>query len=194
MSRFFKENLDNKEFRDLILKTAKTLLKVNMTQKKKANEYFKRLNELNKPHTKKFFAYSKNYIRFWNYDWREKQHEHIIELLESTKQEINKFCTTRETIYRACGIPFNFDIVFSSVFRQYTKNLSKRRYIKTTIRKFRDYHTSDIVKFIETREKLFKTFDGGDRTRFFRSEEFTPQDVIREIMFLMNTRLLVINR
>jgi len=185
--RFFKQSLNNKEFRNLILKTAKTLLKVNTTQKKKANEYFKRLNELNKPYTKKFFAYAKNYIRFWNYDWREKKHEHIIELLESTKQEINKFCSTQKTIYRACGIPFNFDIVFSSVFRKYTKNLSNRRYIKTTIKSFKDYHTPEIVKFIETRQKLFKIFDGGDRTRFFRSEELTPQDIIRELAFLMNT-------
>lgn len=185
--RFFRQSVDNKEFRKLIQKTAKTLLKVNTTQKKNANEYFKRLDELNKPYTKKFFAYAKNYIRFWNYDWREKEHEHIVELLESTKQETNKFCLIQKTIYRACGIPFNFDIVFSSVFRKYTKNLSNRRYIKTTIKSFKDYHTPEITKFIETRERLFKIFDGADRTRFFRSEELTPLEVIRELGFLMNT-------
>ncbi|KYK26834.1 hypothetical protein AYK26_04580 [Euryarchaeota archaeon SM23-78] len=187
VNRFFSQTRDNQEFRSLIQRTAKTLLKVNTTQKKKANEYFKRLDELNKPYTKKFFAYAKNYIRFWNYDWREKQHEHILELLESTIQEIKKFCTTQQTIYRACGIPFNFNIVFSSVFRKYIQNLSTRRYIKTTIRKFKDYHTPEIIKFIETREKLFKIFEGGDRIRFFRSEEFVPEEVIREFTFLINT-------
>ncbi|MBW2991101.1 hypothetical protein KY348_05360 [Candidatus Woesearchaeota archaeon] len=187
VNRFFRHTSDNKEFRRLILKTAKTLLKVNTAQKKKADEYFKRLNELNKSYTKKFFAYAKNYMRFWNYDWREKKQEHVLDLLESTKQEINKFCSTQQTIYRACGIPFNFDIVFSSVFRKYTKNLSTRRYIKTTIKKLRDYHTPEIVKFTETREKLFKIFDGGDRIRFFRSEEPEPEEVIREMAFLMNT-------
>ena len=187
VNRFFKENLSSKEFRKLILKTAKTLLKVNTTQNKKCNEYFKRLNELNKPYTKKFFAHTRNYIRFWNYDWREKKQEHLLELLESTSQEIKKFCSTQQTIYKACGIPFNFDIVFSSVFRKYTQNLSTRRYIKTTVKKFKDYHSPEIVNFIETREKLFKIFNGGDRIRFFRSEEFNPEDVIKELVFLMNT-------
>lgn len=184
---FFREGFGNKDFRELILRTAKTLLKVSTTQRKKANEYFKRLNELNKPHTKKFFAYSKNYIRFWNYDLREKNQEHLVELLESTKQELKQFCSTQQTIYKACGMPFKFNIVLSSVFKKYIKALSQRRYTKTTIRRFRDYHLQDIVKFINTRESLFKIFDDCDRIRFFRSGEFASQEVTREMVFLMNS-------
>lgn len=188
--RFFKEDLSAADFRSLIIKTAKTLLKINIIQNKKSNEYFKRLNELNKPYTKKFFAYTRNYIRLWNYDWREKKQEHIIDLLESTRQEIKKFCSTQHTIYRACGIPFNFDIVFSSVFRKFAKNLSSRKYIKTTIRKFKDYHSPEITSYMNIRERLFRILDGGDRIRFFRSGEYTPRDMTRELIFLMNTYYL----
>ncbi len=188
--RFFQQELGVKDFRSLLLKAAQTLLKINTTQKKKANEYFKILNNLNKPYTKKFFAYSKNYMRFWNYDWREKKHEHIIELMESSKNEINNFCKTQQTIYKACGIPFNFDIVFSSVFSKYTQDLSSRRYIKTSIHKFQDYHDPLVSSFISTREKLFKIFEGGDRIRFFRTKSFEPEELIRELSFLMNTYAL----
>ena len=184
---FFKQGLDNKRFRELILRTAKTLLKISTTQIKKANDYFKRLNELNKPYNKKFFGYSKNYIRLWNYDLREKGEEHLLELLESAKQEIKNFCSTQQTIYKACGIPFKFDIMFSSVFKKYTQALSPRRYMKMTVRRFRDYHLPETSNFISTRERLFKIFDGCDRIRFFRSGEFTPQDVTRELIFLMNS-------
>jgi len=187
VNRFFRESTNNNEFRDLIMRTAKTLFKVNSTQKKKADEYFKRLNDINKPHTKRFFAYAKDYIRFWNYDLKDKNQEHLLELLESAKEEVKKFCSTQQTIYKSCGMPSNFRIAFSTVSKRYTNALSPRKYIKTTIRRFEDYHVPEITSFINSREEMFKIFDGGDRIRFFRSGGFKPEEIICELVFLMNT-------
>jgi hypothetical protein len=187
VNRFFKDNPSSNDFRELIIKSAKTLLKINRAQKKKADEYFKRLNELNKPHTRRFFTYAKDYIRLWNYDLTDKNQTHLMELLESTRDEVRRFCATEQTIYKACGMPSSFDIVMSSVVKRYTNNLSPREYIKATIRKFKDFDSPEINSFINTREVLCKIFEGGDRIRFFRSGTFTPEDVSRELIYLMNT-------
>jgi hypothetical protein len=187
VNRFFRENLSNSEFRELIMKTAKTLLRLSITQRRKSNEYFKRLNELNKPNTKKFFTYSKDYIRFWNYDLRNKREEHLLELLESSKQEIKRFCATERTIYNSCGIPMNFEVAFSSVFNKFSNNLSTRNYMKTTVKSFREYDSSDVTFIIGMKERLAKIFDGGDRIRFFRKGDLKPEELVKEATFLMNT-------
>jgi hypothetical protein len=187
INRFFNSGLNINEFRKLLQKIANVLLKVSMTKNKKAGDYFKRLDDLNKPNTKQFFAYEKNYIRLWNYDLAERGQEHLPELLESSHQEIKRFCSTQHTIYRACGIPFSFDIALSTVMRRFSTDLSQRRYAKATIRSFKDYQDQETINQIQLKEKLSSIFDGGDRTRFFRRGEFIPQDLLRELVFLMNT-------
>lgn len=187
IDRFFNSGLSINEFRKLLQKTANVLLKVSMAKNKKAGDYFKKLDDLNKPNTKQFFAYEKNYIRLWNYDLAEKSQEHLPELLESTHQEIKRFCSTQHTIYRACGIPFSFDIALSTVMRRFSTELSQRRYAKATIRSFRDYQHAETISQTQLKEKFSRIFDGGDRTRFFRRGEFTPQDLIRELVFVMNS-------
>jgi hypothetical protein len=184
---FYKENLTSSDFRELMMRTAKTLLKVSANQRKRSNEYFKRLNELNKPYTKRFFSYLKNYIRFWNYDLKDKKQEHFLELLESSRDDIRKFCSTERTIYNSCGMPMNFDIVFSSVFKKFSKSLSTREYVKTTVRSFKDYHEPETGSFISMKERLANIFEGGDRSRFFRKGIFSPEDIVKELGFLMNT-------
>jgi len=185
--KFYRENLSNNDFRELIMKISKTLLKVSANQRRRSNEFFKRINELNKPYIKRFFSYNKNYIRFWNYDLRDKKQEHLLELLESSKEDVMKFCSTERTIYNSCGMPMNFDIVFSSVFNKFSKSLSKREYVKTTIRNFKDYHESEMSYYINMKERLAHVFEGGDRCRFFRKGKFLPEDIIKEMVFLMNT-------
>jgi hypothetical protein len=184
---FFNSSQSAKEFRELILKVAKALLKVSASQRKKSNDYFKRLNELNRPHTKKFFAYAKNYIRFWNYDFEDKNQKNFVTLLEGTKQDIKRFCAIEQTIYKSCGVPFNFDIAFSSVFKRFSNNLSAKRYVKTNIRGMQDLNNPELTMMISAKEKLAELFDGGDRMRFFRKENFTPEEITKELTFLMNT-------
>ncbi|MBN2053068.1 hypothetical protein JW756_06190 [Candidatus Woesearchaeota archaeon] len=187
INRFFKDEPDANQARELIIRTAKTLLKINGAQKKKADEYFRRIDDLNKPYTRRFFTYSKDYIRFWNYDLKLKSQSHLLELLESVRDDVKKFCSAQQTIYKSCGMPSHFNIVFSSAIKRYSSALSPREYSKATIRKFKDYDSQEINDFINTREALCKIFEGGDRIRFFRSGEFTPDDIIHELAFLMNT-------
>jgi len=187
MHRLMQEDRSSKEFRELLMRTAKTLLKVSANQRKKSNDYFKRLNELNKPYTKKFFAHTKNHIRFWNFNLKDPQQENLLELFESSREEIKRFCSTERIIYNSCGIPTNFDIVFSSIFTRFNNSLSQREYVKTIVRDFKDYHGDEMAYFIATKERLAKIFDGGDRCRFSRKDTGSTGAIMREIIFLMNS-------
>jgi hypothetical protein len=187
INRFFREGLTTNDFRELIMRISKSLLRLSITQNRNANEYFKRLNDLNKPNSKMFFRYQKNYVRFWNYDLRDKKQEHILDLFESAKSEVKKFCATERTIYNSCGMPTVFDIVFSSVFNKFNSNLSTRNYAKTTIRRFSDYDSPDVLFMIGMKERLTQIFEGGDRIRFFRKEDEKPEQLLKEVIFLMNT-------
>jgi hypothetical protein len=184
---FFNTNPSAKEFRELMMRVAKTLLKVSASQRNKSNDYFKRLNELNRPHTKKFFVYAKNYIRFWNYDFEDKRQKNFMLMLQGIKNDIKKFCSTEQTIYKSCGVPFNFDISLSSVFKKFSNNLSAKKYVKTSIRGLQDFSNPDLVMLISAKENLAELFGGGDRMRFFRKENFKPEDITKELTFLMNT-------
>ena len=188
INRFFQNFETQAEFRKFIMKIAKSLLTANTAQRRNSLEYFKKINELNKEHANDFFRFSRNYIRLWNYDWQEKTQEHIISLLESCKEEIDDFCLQEETIFKSCGIPIRFKVVFSSAFTHFDPSfLSKRTYHKTTIRKLEDLHTDEMKTFITTREKTFKIFDGGDRIRFFRSGDFKPEDITHELAYILNS-------
>ena len=46
--------------------------------------------------------------------------------------------------------------------------------------------TGEIKEFITAREKMFEIFDGGDRLRIFRTNEFKEHDIIHEISILLN--------
>lgn len=185
--KLFSQGFNAGEFRKLFQRIAQVFLRVNMSKNKKAGDYFKKFDEFNKPNTKQFFAYQRNYIRLWNYDLSEKSQEHLPELLESAQQEMKGFCSAQHTIYRACGIPFSFDIALSTVMKRFIPELSQRKYSKSTIRSFKDFQQPETVERIQLRERLSRIFDGGDRIRFFRRGDFTPADIIRELVFLMNT-------
>lgn len=188
VNSFFKEFDTHADFRKFILKTAKALLSANTIQRKKSREYFKNIHELNKDHANDFFMFSRNYIRLWNYDWKEEKQEHIISLLKSCQEEIDFFCHQEETIFKSCGIPIRFKIAFSSAFKNFDKGfLSKRTYYKTTIKKIDELYTEEMKRFIQTREKICDIFDGGDRIRFFRSGNFTPQQIIHELSYILNS-------
>ena len=188
--RFFRESPSANDFRELIMRTAKTMLQVNSTQRRKSNDYFKKLNDLNYPNTKKFFLHSNNYIRFWNYNLSDEKQANLLELMQSAKKEIDIFCKTEETIYKSCGIPITFRINFSSVFKKFSPNLSSRIYHKTTIKRFKDFQSKEMSILISLKEDLTKIFDGGDRARFFRRGEYTAEEIIKEWAFLMNTHEL----
>ncbi len=190
VEEFFNFSKNSYQFRQFILNIAKSLLHANSMQRSRSGEYFKYFIELNKPHTTNLFSYSKSYIRFWNYGWKGKSlnPEIILKLIKSIKIDIDEFCNSEETIYRACGMPTRFRIGFSCAFRDANKEeFSEEKFKKLQIRKIEDLYSPEIKKLIFEKEEIFDMFDGGDRLRFYRRGEFEPKEIIREFNIIINT-------
>jgi hypothetical protein len=198
INKFFREKGSYTEFRELLLKSAKALLMATSLQRRKSDTIFKIVNSLNDVNQSKFFSLSYNYIRLWNYgsvfinhttlEENEEDFEKFRGLLESAKEELEEFCKAEETIFKSCGIPIRFRVVLSSAFERFDREfMSQRTYRKVTIRGIDDYHNEKIIGEIRRREALFNVFDGGDRVRFFRDRNFTPEEVVSELNFLLST-------
>lgn len=190
ITKFFEKYHTDTEFRIAILNVAKTLLMANTVQRRKSNEYFRNINRLNATNPSDFYKFSRNYIRFWNYDWHKKNddNDNLFERILSTKELINNFCYNEETIFKSCGIPIRLKIAFSSAFKGYDdKFMGERDYQKININKTEDYYNEEIKEFLQTREKMFEIFDGGDRLRIFRKNNFTTKDILHELGILLST-------
>ncbi len=190
MNKFFETYKTGAEFRQAVLNAAKVLLSANAIQRRKSNEYFRNINNQNAPYASDFYRFSRNYIRLWNYDWHKdmKDNEEMIGLLNSTKELIEHFCISEETIFKSCGIPIRFRIAFSSAFKNFdTKFMGEREYKKTTVKNIEDYYSGEIKEFMTARERVFEIFDGCDRLRIFRSHESKEEDILREFNFILNT-------
>jgi hypothetical protein len=189
VNKFFEMYKTDVEFREAVLDASKTLLYANMVQRRKSNEYFKSINNINYPHSPDFYKFSRNYIRFWNYDWHKdiQENNNLFELIKSTKEIVDNFCYSEETIFKSCGVPIRFRIAFSSAFRNFdTKFMGERDYKKFTIAKSEDYYTSEIKGFLEARERMFEIFDGGDRLRIFHKSDFAVTDILHELGIILN--------
>lgn len=190
MNHFFELYHTDKEFRQAILNAAKALLSSNAIQRRKSNEYFRNINMMNMPYANEFYKYSRNYIRFWNYDWSKdiSENDNLLQLLKSTKELVDSFCYSEETIFKSCGIPIRFRIAFSSAFRNFNPVfMGERDYQKATVKRLEDFYSGEIKEFLFAREKLFEVFDGGDRLRIFRSSEYSNVDIVREISIMLNS-------
>ena len=189
INKIFENYKTDTEFRQAILDAAKTLLLANNIQRRKSNEYFKNINNINNPNSAEFYKFSRNYIRFWNYDWHKDiaENHNLVELIKSSKELVDSFCYSEETIFKSCGIPIRFKIAFSSAFRNFDqKFMGERDYKKVTVNKAEDYYTGEIKDFLHVREKMFEVFDGGDRLRIFRKSDFALIDIIHELGILLN--------
>lgn len=196
--RSFKDKVNYSAFRELIMKTSKALLLATSTQRKKSDSLFRPINKMNNNYQNKFFSFSYNYIRLWNYDLLFNQEQDngsgfvvFNDLLMSAVDELSEFCSSEETIFRSCGIPIRFKIVLSSTFRRFDKDfLSPRIYKKVLIKSLSDYYTESIIKDIKRRESLYNVFKGGDRVRFFRDGKSLPEEIISEFHFLLTNHYL----
>ncbi|MCF7866574.1 hypothetical protein K9M18_04040 [Candidatus Woesearchaeota archaeon] len=196
--RYFKQGLPLSGLRDFLIRASKALLLATTAQRKKSDILFSNLNKLNGKYQSKFFLYSFNYIRLWNYDvdmhneGSQKSDEITIEefitILSSIVEEIDEFCKSEETVFKSCGIPIRFRIALSSAFRRFDKGfLSERAYKKININHISDFNSDEIIKFMRKRESLLRVFKGGDRIRFFRSPSFTPDEIVDEFVYVMNS-------
>lgn len=193
--RFFKSGKSVSEFRDFLLKASRALLLATTTLRKRSDMFFRELNGLNGNNQSKFFSLSYNYIRLWNYSIAEKgdveeegyEFENFELLIRASIDEINEFCKSEETIFKSCGIPIRFRIALSSTFKRFDEEfLSPRIYTKITIKNIEDFKDEKVVKYLRRRESLVKLFNGADRARFFRAANFTNEEVINELEFLLS--------
>lgn len=187
MYRFFrKEKKSYTEFREFILKVARSLLRTTATLRKQSDATFQSINTINSPKQSKFFLFSKNYIRLWNYDFEVIPYDDFIALLQTTKEQLQEFCKVEETIFKSCGIPINLNINLASSFKKFNEHwLSPRRYKKYTIRNKKELKSEAIIKNIKQREEIVRIFNGADRLRFFRNEESQAQEILEELIELL---------
>ncbi|PIN81719.1 hypothetical protein COV13_00415 [Candidatus Woesearchaeota archaeon CG10_big_fil_rev_8_21_14_0_10_32_9] len=180
------------DLKDILIKSARALLIATSQQRKRSDNLFKSLRDIDPDGRNSFFEISSNYIRLWNYDLSEdasvsvdfKNFEALIKMIN---QELEDFCKAEETIFKSCGIPIRFKVVLSSAFRRFDKEfLSPRVYRKVTIRGINDYHSQAILNYIRTRESLYGLFKGGDRVRIFRAPSFSAEEVINEFHYILN--------
>lgn len=183
VSRFFEETKDINEFRQLLLKIAKALLYANSMQRGKSEEYFRNIVKLSNPYNKEFFMFSRNAIRFWNYETK----ENIPEILSSARTELNNFCTAEESIFTACGMPMRFKIAFSTAFKNINKKLSDEKFEPVHLTKIEELYSKDMKKRLKENEGMFGIFDGGNEERFYRAGSATGEGIVKEIITILNT-------
>jgi len=187
VNKLLKEyNQDTKKFDEFLLNVARALLAANTSQRRKAGEYFRKINDINRPFEAEFSILSRNYVRFWNYNLgNEREREFFLSLLEHSKKKIDAFCHTEETIYRSCGMPTRFRLAFACAFKEASEKLSEESYNKTEIKSFEDLEKKEIKKILGVREAICSIFDGGDRVGIYKSENINLDGAIKEIVFIL---------
>ncbi|MFC1728099.1 hypothetical protein ACFLZ7_01375 [Nanoarchaeota archaeon] len=188
VASFLKENKNLNEFRTFIMNVAKSLLSVNSIQRKRSEEFFRNLIKLNKENSREFFMFSRNYIRFWNYGWKQPDidQDYVLDLIKSTREEVAEFSASEETIYKSVGMPTRFKIAFAPGFAEVAQ-LSEGKYEKIQIGRSDDINSKEIKEALLSKEKISSLFDGGDAATFYRAEGAKPEDISRELIAIMNT-------
>ncbi len=191
IERFFSSFGESQEvFNDFLKKIADSLLETNSLQRRKSEELFDNLVKLDGKNIRTFFSLGKNYIRFWNYGWKKLNfsQDYLIDLFKEARNEVNKFTIFEETIYKSCGMPTRFNIAFSSCFEDFVKNIfTQPVYKKVELKTLQDLFNNEMKEVLTTKERLFEVFDGGDQTSFHRRLDASPEDIIREINFILTS-------
>ena len=184
--RFFQRHRSDTEFRNFILKVARALVESTTLQRRRAENAFEDIMATEEePH--QFFRYSTNHIRLWNYDWEEEDHPHLSELLATCAEELDRFCTTEEVIYKSCGMPIRFRVALASMFSKFeTGFFSKRQYRKLSVSGRASLEKEDFRKFITSRERIVEQLRHNDRVRIFRTTPADPEETAKEMRHLMS--------
>lgn len=188
VKRFFDNGGRIEQFRKLISNTLKTLFFANSALRARSTDYFKGMFEDDNNANADLFSIGKNYIRFWNYGWKQPNvdQELLLDLITSTKKNVKNFCLTQDSIYKACGMPMQFNASFSCAFSSFGGKFTKEDFKKTKLKDVKELYSGKIRDSVETKESIFKTFDGGDRARFFKSGDAAPDEIIRELDLILN--------
>ncbi|MDD5086427.1 MAG: hypothetical protein PHV16_01615 [Candidatus Nanoarchaeia archaeon] len=189
VEKFFIEYKNISNFRIFIKNIVKSLLSTNSLQRRRSDEYFREILKIAFPNLMQFFAFSRNYIRFWNYGWKNPNinQNYVIELIKSTKEEVDNFCVSEETIYKSCGMPTRFKVAFSCLFKKANESFSERQFNRIEVRKLEDLYSKEMKELLSVKEEIFNAFDGGDIARFYRVGKLDPKDSPREFNIILKT-------
>ena len=188
VKKFFELKFNIVQFRKMISNILKTLFIVSSAQRTKSDEFAKSILKLNMPYSMELFKSSRNYIRFWNYGWKEEGLDQnlVVDLIKSTKNEVDEFCLSEVGIFKACGMPTDFKMAFSCAFSSFDENLSVKEYKRLHINSSDDLYKKEYKNYLKAKEELAEIFDGGDRIRFVRSSDSSSEEVLREIDLILN--------
>jgi hypothetical protein len=181
-------NMEN--FEKFIINCAESLLSANSIQRRKASEFFEYLIELNTPNAQEVFMFSRNYLRFWNYDYLKEKFDidFETELFRKVREITTNFSISEETIYKSCGMPTRFKVCFAAAAESvYTNIFTKLEYKHTEIKGFEDLYAEEIKQKIKNKENMNTIFNGGLFIDFARTGNIKEDEVIRELNTILNT-------
>jgi len=181
--------LDVEKFSQLMLNISKAFLSANSIQRRKSQEYFKGVISFDKKNEKEFLEFSRNYIRFWNFGLQQPgvDPKLVLNMINEAKKKVEQFSIAEETIYKSCGMPLRFKLALSCAFKTSDEKLSQAKYEKIEINNLEDLYKTKIKKQIIDRESVSSMFEGGNDVTFHRNGIFNPEDIAREISFILNT-------
>ncbi len=189
LKRFLEENKNASKFRSFVKNMSVALLEANSLQRRRSEEYFKPIEWLSE-NPVDLFRFSRNYIRFWNYGWKDpdKDFSQTKALLNSTKELIDRFCIVEENIYKSCGLPIRFRVAFSAAFKKRKNDFfTKGHYNTISVKNTKDIHQDSMHELLIQKEKIGKIFSGGDRLRIHREGDADVDSVLRELNILITT-------
>lgn len=186
---FFEKYNNITRFRQLILAVSKTLLYANSLQRRNSDELFRQLINLNGKYAMEFFSFGKNYIRIWNYGWKESTRDYamMIDLLRSAKEDIEDFCLSEETIYKSCGIPVRFRISLAVAAKGFDEYMAEDKWKKIYIKDTEDLHSPSLTEMLKEKEQISSVFTGGNYVLFHRASGTPAKEMLRELSIIMNT-------
>lgn len=184
--RFFEKYKSSKKFRVMIINSLKTLLYHNSKQRRETYNLFREIIDFNKPFLKEFFLFSNNYIRFWNYGLKQPNIDQaaVLEMIEDIKRAVDEFCAAEETVYKSCGIPTRFKVVFSCASNQENK-LSPREFKRVVIEKRQDITKESTDRHLRNKERISEIFNGGDIARIYRRGNISAADLLKDLQILL---------
>jgi len=188
VKKFFEKGMNINQFRKLVGNILKTLFISSSAQRIKSEEYFSPLIKLNSPHEKELFKASRNYIRFWNYGWKQEGLDQniVVDLIKSTKKEVDEFCLSETSIFKACGMPTDFKTAFSCAYSEFDEEMSSEDFKRLQIEGMEDFFKKDIKEYLKAKELISNIFDGGDRMRLVRSGIAPADEILKEIDHILN--------
>jgi hypothetical protein len=190
LEKMYSKQPSARELEQTIVKIAKALFVANTYQRKNSEEYYKKFHNYTYDGEYQIFNFSRNMIRFWNFEVFDNIEEDItfLETLNEINRQIKELSRNQETVYLSCGMPTPFKIAFSIAYRQFDQDTKlDEKFEKVTIASQKEIYEPETKRRVGLYEVAGKVFDGGSELRFLRSGNSEPLDLIREVNTVMNS-------